>query len=374
MGSVGAGIASVGGSLAQAQEMKRADAIARIKQAIEQGRLGVEQERADTERQYADTNTRRLTMDQQREASLQKLRDAQIAEIMKRVNQSPPMVQKLKDAETALGRPLKDDEKLATLGIKPAHVPQSEYDKTIERLRGEAEMFQKYPWLGKLLHPPREGAASVGPRSVEDRAKDVEAGLAKLTDFKQGKERDEVATYMREHKMSASGKLKPEMEAGLRVLHVALWGSASTAGLDKTIGVLDSSGSRAKLIAAGVGRTPDPKEWTITKLAHAGFYSAMSKEEKDYVYQLNRAISAINALRTITGLPRSTQALMDRYVLELPNPVTTPSSADARNQLQLIEREIGAAMAKATGGGGGEVPNAAPSGDMLPGEQIEQRP
>jgi len=135
--------------------------------------------------------------------------------------------------------------------------------------------------------------------------------------------------------------------------------------LDKTVDVLDSALSREKMIAAGVGSTPDPKQWVTTKLFHSGMYATMNAQEKAYVYQLNRAISAINALRTITGLPRSTQALMDRYVMELPNPVTTPSSADARNQLKLIEREIRTAMA----GGGSPQPE---SGNTLPGEQIEE--
>lgn len=350
MGTVAAGLGSIGGALAEARELKRKEEFERAKLAIEQGQLGVSQ-------RYAVTNQQRFTLDQQREAQLAKLRDAEIAEIMKQVNQSPPMMQKLKDAETAIGRPLTDPEKLATLGIKPSVTLQTEYEKTLGRLKAEQEMFAKYPTLAKILHPPRAAAAGevASAKSVEDKAKDIQSGTAKMTDFPQ-KERSAIATYMREHKMSAQGgKLRPEMEAGLRVLHVSLWGTASTPGLDKTVGVLDSDASRAKLIAAGVGRTPDPKEWTITKLGHAGFYSAMTPEEKAYVYQLNRAISAINALRTITGLPRSTQALMDRYVLELPNPVTTPSSKDARNQIQLIEREINAAMAQTGAPSGGDV-------------------
>ncbi|MBO0887493.1 hypothetical protein J2P12_00170, partial [Candidatus Bathyarchaeota archaeon] len=155
--------------------------------------------------------------------------------------------------------------------------------------------------------------------------------------------------------------LKEEMQAGLRVLHVSLFGSGSTPGLDSTVKVLDSDASRFKMVMAGVGTNPDPNQWKIRKLVEAGFYKFMTPDEKNYVYQLNRAVSAINALRSITGLPRSTQQLMDRYVLELPNPITTPSSKDARNQLQLIEREIQAAMETAAnpgavGGAGLNIP------------------
>jgi hypothetical protein len=203
MGGFAAGLASVGGSLAQAQELQRKEKIEQIKLALEQGRLGVEQK-------YADTASKRLSMEDQREAQLQKLRDAQIAEIMKRVNQSPPMVQKLKDAESALGRPLKEEEKLAALGIRPPIIHQSEYDKTVDRMRAEAEMYKKYPHLAKILHPGRSASASSGSgSSVEDKAKDVQSGSAKLTDFPQ-KERAAISTYLRQHNMKAgSGNLRP---------------------------------------------------------------------------------------------------------------------------------------------------------------------
>jgi hypothetical protein len=344
MGSVAAGLASVGGSLAQAQELKRKEQIEQVKLALEQGKLGVEQ-------QYADTNKQRLGMDQQREAQLSKLRDAQIAETMKRVNASPPMAQKLKDAEGALGRPLTDSEKLAALGIKLPTVPQSEYQKTTDRLRAEAEMFKQNPALAKLLHPGRAPAAggSDTESNIEQKAKDIESGAMTLKDLST-KDRSAVATYMRNHKMAAGGgKLKPDQEAGLRVLHVSLFGDPTASdpterkGLKDVVGVLDSWKSRKLLILAGAGQSPDPTRWTVTKMLHSGYYDAMSPQEKEYTYQLNRAVTAINALRTITGLPRSTQQLMDRYVMELADPNTTPSSKDAMTKIHLIEREIKAA-------------------------------
>jgi hypothetical protein len=360
MGSVAYGLGQIGSALQAARESQRQDQIEKIKLALQQGQLGVSQ-------QYAQANAQRLAMDQKREVQLEELRKAQIAEIMKKVNQSPPMVQKLKDAEAALGRPLNDSEKLSALGIKlPPPQKPSPYESELGKLQAEEEMFKKYPSLAKLLHPGRKeaGAAGVDERSITDKASDVESGFASLKDFPT-KERGAIATYMREHKMQPGGKktLTPQQDAGLRVLHVALWGDDKTPGLDSTVGVLDSSFSRKKMIAAGVGSTPNPNQWITTKLFHSGMYDTMSKEEKAFVYQLNRSISAINALRTITGLPRSTQQLMERYAMELPNPVVTPSSADARNQLKLVEREIRAAMAGGTPSGG--------EGDTVPGEQIE---
>jgi len=351
MGSVAYGLGNIGGEVAGAQELQRKDQIEKIKLALQQQQVGNETARVGTEKQYADTNAKRLAMDQQREAQLQKMRDAQIQEIMKRINQSPPMVKLIEDAESALGRKLTDPERLAKLGIKLPTIPVSEHDKTVQKLQAEEEMYKKYPDLR-----PKRGSTATGAdeRSVSDKAKDVESGFASLKDFST-KERGSIATYMRENKMQPGGKkqMKPEQEAGLNVLHVALWGDGKSPGLDKTVDVLDSATSRNKMIAAGVGASPDPKQWISTKLFHSTMYATMSAPEKAYVYQLNRAISAINALRTITGLPRSTQALMDRYVMELPNPVTTPSSADARSQLQLIEREIRTAMAGGTPSGAG---------------------
>jgi hypothetical protein len=53
LGSVAAGIASVGGSLAQAKELQRQEAIEKIKLALEQSRLGTEQSQQEIARQYA---------------------------------------------------------------------------------------------------------------------------------------------------------------------------------------------------------------------------------------------------------------------------------------------------------------------------------
>lgn len=210
MGSVGAGLASVGGSIAGAQELQRKQRLEEIKQAIEQGRLGVEQ-------QYAQTNQQRLGLDQQRqdlearrEQQLEQLRDAQIKEIMKRVNASPALVQKRKDAETALGRPLKDDEALAILGIRPPAIHQTEYEKTRDRLKAEGEMLKENPALMKLLHPGRASATGGGTVSdAEEAAQNIHEGSARLLDYPT-KMRPAIATAMRKHGWKGGvGPLRP---------------------------------------------------------------------------------------------------------------------------------------------------------------------
>lgn len=169
------------------------------------------------------------------------------------------------------------------------------------------------------------------------------------------------------HAGGAAAKMKPEIDKGLKVLHASLFGSGGVPGLDSTVGVLDSWFSRKKLIQGGVGSTPDPNKWTISKQLDSEIVRSFTDEEAAFAYQLKRAVSAINALRGVTGLPRSTQQLMETYAQELPNPIVTPSSKRARYQLQLIEREIRVAMDDAVktvalqergdGGGGGPDPD-----------------
>jgi hypothetical protein len=53
MGSVAAGLASIGGSVAEARELQRREALERVKLALEQSRLGAEQSQAEIQKQYA---------------------------------------------------------------------------------------------------------------------------------------------------------------------------------------------------------------------------------------------------------------------------------------------------------------------------------
>jgi hypothetical protein len=55
MGSFGAGLASVGGSIAQAQELQRQQKLEDIKLALENAKLGLEKTRIGTEQEYAKT-------------------------------------------------------------------------------------------------------------------------------------------------------------------------------------------------------------------------------------------------------------------------------------------------------------------------------
>ena len=65
MGSFGAGIASVGGSIAQAQELRRQQRMEDIRLALEQERLKGEQARTDVEKEYAQIAGGRAKLEQQ---------------------------------------------------------------------------------------------------------------------------------------------------------------------------------------------------------------------------------------------------------------------------------------------------------------------
>lgn len=371
-------------------QIGEAQAYAKIAQRMEEERqrkLAIEEAYNRIQQQYANTNQQRFGLDQQREAQLQKMRQMQIddmAEQLKQSRMSP--LDKIAAIERAVG-PMTPEQKMGALGIKlpaPPRPPAPKFSPPKLVKDPQSPTGWSYSIMdeltGKELRTPGApnpyvgketpgGAPGVDTRGVEDKAKDVESGLATLKDFST-KERGAIATYMREHKMKpGAGKLNAVQEAGLNVLHVSLFGDPTATnpqekrGLKDAVGVLDSTKSRKLLIMAGAGQAPPGAgQWAITKLYHSAFYDMMTAPEKEYVYQLNRAVTAINALRTVTGLPRSTQQLMDRYVMELADPATTPSSKDAMTKISLIEREIKAARAGA-GTTGSE--SAAPDSDPL---------
>jgi hypothetical protein len=443
LGSVAAGIASVGGSLAQAKELQRQEMLQKIKIALEQSKLATEQGRLGIEQSYADTNAQRLKLEQDREKrlaaeagkdhvekwqlvgntviaagqkpdgtpfvkSMQVDREVgmELRALQQEIAQAPPEIQPLltsmtnekiaegdiKGAADAI-KPIMQSvakgmlpgpvtvttgtdkfpiylspEQASQLGVAPGinyiQVPTTRQSQRLPA--GSAPGIpQGGGGLPAIPAPVSSGATdrpAVPQQSVPgdavDKALDSLFGKSKGG----GQPGGVPATAAKPSPASqlppgsriigpkaGPSKLKPEMEASLRVLHVSLFGGdlpgmPRSKGLDSALGVLDSPASRAKMIAAGVGFTPPPEQGIVSKGFQAVMYSNMTDAELDYTNLLNNSVSAINALRTFTGLPRSTQALMDRYILELPNPINTPSSAVGRRKLMIIERDIQAAM------------------------------
>lgn len=141
-------------------------------------------------------------------------------------------------------------------------------------------------------------------------------------------------------------RLKPEYVAGLRVLHVSLIGDPNqkTKGLYDYLYVLDNPNSRMKIAMAPELLNPPEKPGMVGNLFAMAKSTMLNDDEKHFIRQMARSISAINSLRTVTGLPRATQQLMQRYVAELPNVIMDSSAEQGYERLALIHREITAAL------------------------------
>lgn len=141
--------------------------------------------------------------------------------------------------------------------------------------------------------------------------------------------------------------------AGLAVLKTSLHGGEDALGnyvpgLDSSVDVLDNATSRYKLSALFHKIGADENPGFLLKLvpayisdpANSAMFADLSTAEIHYVYQMQNAASAIGALRGVMGNPRSTEALMKRYMKELTDPMTVRSAADARYKLSQLDRDI----------------------------------
>lgn len=159
-------------------------------------------------------------------------------------------------------------------------------------------------------------------------------------------------------KAGGAAKLSPQLKSGLDVLHVSLFGDpqGKTRGLRDTLDIFDSQVSRAKLATMPTLLSPPESPSAVGNLMRSAQSSFLTPAEREFVRQHARAVSAIQALRSVTGLPRSTQQLMQRYVAELPNPSIDKSKEEAMERLALIEREINAAVSGSGTTTGGDLP------------------
>src|SRR6266498_454198 len=159
--------------------------------------------------------------------------------------------------------------------------------------------------------------------------------------------------YQTEHPNARSSGQVGNVLAGLAVLKTSLHGGESidgqhVAGLDSTFNVLDNPASRAKLSAVFHKLGVERDQSILSKLvpefisdpANAAVFSQLSEPERNYLYQMQNTATAVQVLRTIEGTPRSTEALMQRYVRELSDPVMVTSSKDAKYKIALIDRDI----------------------------------
>jgi hypothetical protein len=149
---------------------------------------------------------------------------------------------------------------------------------------------------------------------------------------------------------------------GLGEIENALWvGSKNAPPLSKTVEVFDSPKSNRDLMIAWTlsnqGGKTSHSMWSKLSpelldnyLAKRGV-ARLSPEEKSYFYGMQQAVSVIQGLRQFTGNPRYTEALAQRYIRELPDPITTNSKADAQQKLERLRNEVNVAKQILSGGG-----------------------
>lgn len=258
------------------------------------------------------------------------------------------------------------------LGQQPAQQPSKVDANAKPAANPEYTDAQIKAWelIAKDPDAKQTGYDEVFKQKIADRR----ARLAQWSDMvKEGypvekitaKDRASLVQYMKQQGLHPEfQRLKPEYVSGLNVLHTNMFGSApyrteggkgaeglptASKGLIDYVYVLDSEISKWKIAAVPELIRPDDHPGMVSTLFSKAKFASIgfTDDEKHFIIMLNRAIGSINALRTVTGLPRATQQLMDRYILELPN-VIMDDSKTATIKLLTIQREIEAALKKSS--------------------------
>lgn len=115
------------------------------------------------------------------------------------------------------------------------------------------------------------------------------------------------------------------------------------ASSNPSLAVLDSPLSRLKL--AQVISASD-KEGALGKLATIATTAAENPQEAEFIRMYNQLVGTISGLSSLTRSGRATEQTINRLVKELPNPLTTTSSDDARKRLTRLNQELTVAQQK----------------------------
>jgi len=116
--------------------------------------------------------------------------------------------------------------------------------------------------------------------------------------------------------------------------------------------VLDSDLSRAKLINA-IHASKDNAGLTSKMMA---IKWKLNPQEAEFLRIFNQLSGTISGLGQLTRGGRVTEATINRLVNELPNPLQSQSSADARQRLKRLLSEIDVALNTKQGAGGNPAP------------------
>jgi hypothetical protein len=160
------------------------------------------------------------------------------------------------------------------------------------------------------------------------KTRDLSASLARNYGWEQGKFTPKEQVMLKESTTFIDDAIKND--AALKVLDEGYFDRNKVA---QVVDSVDSKGmlSRAITTAAAKNLTPS---------------------EAEFVRTYNQLVGTISGLGQLVRSGRATEATIERLKKELPNPLTTRDSADAKERLQRLRKEIDVAMEKGTFTGG----------------------
>ncbi len=145
------------------------------------------------------------------------------------------------------------------------------------------------------------------------------------------KARAAAASLAREYGWS-QGKFTPAEQGRMLTANKFLDSLASSRGLS----VLDNPTSRLK-IASVLEQHPSGMLGQGAQILSA---MNLSPEEQQFINDYNAALGTVQGLTSITRSGRPIEAAVTRLKAELPNVLKSANSADAKNKIQLLQREV----------------------------------
>lgn len=141
----------------------------------------------------------------------------------------------------------------------------------------------------------------------------------------------------------SQGKFTPKEQVMLRESTTFLEEASKN---DLALSALDEGvTSRAQLSL--ITQNPD-KQGFIGRTLSTTAAKNMSPNQAEFIRMYNQLVGTISGLGQLVRSGRATEATIERLKSELPNPVTTKDSADAKLRLQRLLQEVNVAMQKGT--------------------------
>lgn len=140
----------------------------------------------------------------------------------------------------------------------------------------------------------------------------------------------------------SQGKFTPKEQVMLRESTTFLKSALD----DKALKALDGDFTQ-RMKMAQVAKNPD-KEGMLGRGLSVVAAQNLTEDQKNFIQMYNQLVGTISGLAQLVRTGRATEATIERLKAELPNPVSTKDSKDARERIQRILKEVDVAMQKGT--------------------------